>query len=68
MVDAFGSIYRTFDFFFRKKNVSVSVEYGRLWLGFFFNRAVSGIKRWEGCNCGGGVSKGLEVGLFWELG
>jgi hypothetical protein len=35
MVDAFGSIYRTFDFFFLEKNVSVSVEYGRLWLDFF---------------------------------
>lgn len=55
--------------FFLEKKMSPSllsmVAFG--W-DFFFNRAVSGIKRWEGCNCGGGVSKGLEVGLFWELG
>ena len=46
-------------------------ERGCLWLGicFVFYRAVSRVKRWEGDNCeGGGVSKGLEVGGFGELG
>ena len=35
---------------------------------FVFYRAVSRVKRWEGDNCGGGISKGLEVGGFGELG
>jgi hypothetical protein len=35
---------------------------------FFFYRAGNRVKRGEGDNCGGGASKGLEVGGFGELG
>ena len=75
MVDAFGCIVFTaplVNFFLTSLTVCsfLAGECGCLWLGicFVFYRAVSRVKRWEGDNCGAGVSKGLEVGGFGELG